>query len=121
MKHVALNYDSMGDKLTRGSLCLPYVYTINQLINIITKTLNRHQFFLLKFKINVEAPSCIDILRKIDSHYDSQAQLMPLVMVPYSHASLYDLDCIISCYFHSPMNQDDFFFHLSCMPNGILL
>lgn len=88
MKHVALNYHSMGDKVIRGSLCQPYVYTINQLINIITKTLNKYQFFLLRFKINVEAPSCIDILRKMDSHYDSQAQFMPLVMVPYSHASL---------------------------------
>ena len=88
MKHVALDHHSMDDKVTRGSLCLPYVYTNNQLINIITKTLNKYQFFLRRFKINVEALSCKDILRKIDSHYDSQAQFMPLVMVSYSHASL---------------------------------
>ena len=57
----------MGDKVTRGSLCLPHVYTINQLVDIITKTLSKHQFFLLGFKIgvfNVEASSSIDVLSK---------------------------------------------------------
>lgn len=76
MKHFALDYHSMGDKVTRGSLCLPHVYTINQLVdNIITKTLSKHQFFLLGFKIGVfivEASSSIDELRKKDPRNDNQ-------------------------------------------------
>ena len=53
MKHIALDYHFVRDKVATGSLCVSHVSTQDQHPDILTKPLAKQRFFLLRSKIGV--------------------------------------------------------------------
>lgn len=53
IRHLALEYHFVRDKLAVGSLCVSHVSTKDQLVDILTKPLSKQRFHLLWSKIGV--------------------------------------------------------------------
>lgn len=52
-KHVEVNHHLIKDHLRRGSICTPFIPTINQLADVFTEGLSRAQFMSLIRKLGM--------------------------------------------------------------------
>ena len=59
MKHIALDYHFVRDKVSSGLLHMAHVSTRDQLADILTKPLSKHRFSVLQSKIGVSDGSTI--------------------------------------------------------------
>ena len=53
MKHIAINFHFVCDKVTVGQLCVVYVSTNDQLVDALTKPLSHQRLTFLYSKIGV--------------------------------------------------------------------
>ena len=59
MKHIAIDYHFVRDKVSKGLLQVSHVSTKDQLADALTKSLSRQRFSLLRSKIGVSNGSTI--------------------------------------------------------------
>ncbi|KAI9160317.1 hypothetical protein LWI28_007044 [Acer negundo] len=60
MKHIAIGFHFVREKVQSNQLCISHVSSADQLANSLTKPLSRTKFFLLRFKISVsEMPTVL--------------------------------------------------------------
>ena len=59
MKHVALDYHFVRERVTDGSLLVRHINTFDQLVDALTKPLTRAPFLRLRSKIGVSDGSSI--------------------------------------------------------------
>ncbi|GAA0162993.1 transmembrane signal receptor [Lithospermum erythrorhizon] len=56
IKHVEIDMCFVREKVASGALCVKYVSTVDQLVDLLTKGLSTSRFELLKSKLNVSSP-----------------------------------------------------------------
>lgn len=53
MKHIAIDFHFIRDKVQNGELCVFHVLSFDQLTNVFTELLSHQQFLLFRSKIGV--------------------------------------------------------------------
>ena len=89
MKHIAMDYHSVSDKVQNGELRVFHVSTNDQLVDALTKPLTSARIQGLHFKIGVLSPT---ILR---GHNEKTPKELTVVIYKFKLISFSVLDCYV--------------------------
>lgn len=76
MKHIAINCHFVRDHVTKGTFGVSYIFTNDQLADILTKLLSRQRFTTLRNKISISNGSSVLRGHNRPAHYSLDSHLL---------------------------------------------